>query len=318
MTAVMSPAALDEPFAEPADKTEAFRDELFAAGLLVPTGVDGLYLRSEAFESIVRGIDGRVTREAAQDEPSASYHFPLVVPAQLLEDSDYVRSFPNLVSLLDGYVGGTEGMPAFLEAVDHGRWNKELAPTGLGLNAAACHPLYPTLRGSCLAPGGVLVELVGQVFRREPSVDPARLQVFRQHEVVFVGEAEAARAHRDLWVERGLAIHRALGLDVEAVIANDPFFGRTGRMLAANQRDEALKLELVAPIVSPEGPTAISSANCHLDHFGKTFEITCADGSVAHSACVGFGLERITLALLFKHGLDSRTWPASVRAELWP
>ena len=39
-----------------------------------------------------------------------------------------------------------------------------------------------------------------------------------------------------------------------------------------------------------------------------------ADGEVAHSACVGFGMERIALALFRTHGLDPATWPVSVRA----
>ena len=37
---------------------------------------------------------------------------------------------------------------------------------------------------------------------------------------------------------------------------------------------------------------------------------------VAHTACLGFGLERITLALVRRHGLDQDRWPAGVRAEL--
>ena len=36
--------------------------------------------------------------------------------------------------------------------------------------------------------------------------------------------------------------------------------------------------------------------------FGELFEIVQADGTRAHTACVGFGLERITLALLRAHG----------------
>jgi seryl-tRNA synthetase len=84
------------------------------------------------------------------------------------------------------------------------------------------------------------------------------------------------------------------------------------------QRDEGLKRELVTPICSSEHPTAIASCNCHRDHFGLPFEITTADGEVAHTACVGFGIERITLALLHLHGLDPDAWPAAVRSALWP
>jgi hypothetical protein len=37
---------------------------------------------------------------------------------------------------------------------------------------------------------------------------------------------------------------------------------------------------------------------------------------VAHSACVGFGLERVALALFKRHGLDVGDWPREVRDVL--
>ena len=46
----------------------------------------------------------------------------------------------------------------------------------------------------------------------------------------------------------------------------DPFFGRSGRMLAASQREQALKFEVLVPIAGPE-PTAVASFNYHQDHF---------------------------------------------------
>jgi seryl-tRNA synthetase len=99
-------------------------------------------------------------------------------------------------------------------------------------------------------------------------------------------------------------------------IANDPFFGRAGKLLAMNQRESALKFELLVPVCSEEKPTACVSFNYHEDHFGQVFEIHLADGRRAHTACVGFGLERITLALLKHHGLDPARWPAATREVL--
>ena len=63
--------------------------------------------------------------------------------------------------------------------------------------------------------------------------------------------------------------------------------------------------------------TAISSSNYHLDHFGMAFSIETASGGTAHSACVGFGAERITFALLRTHGLDPGSWPARVTGRLF-
>jgi hypothetical protein len=100
-------------------------------------------------------------------------------------------------------------------------------------------------------------------------------------------------------------------------VANDPFFGRVGRMLAANQREDAAKFEIVTTVGSPDSPTAIMSSNCHREHFSVPFGIETPDGRPAHSSCVGFGIERVALALLRRHGLDPASWPASVRSRLW-
>ena len=70
------------------------------------------------------------------------------------------------------------------------------------------------------------------------------------------------------------------------------------------------------PVARDDKPTACMSFNYHLDHFGEPWGISQADGRVAISGCVGFGYERITLALFRHHGLDPTHWPASVRSAL--
>ena len=87
-------------------------------------------------------------------------------------------------------------------------------------------------------------------------------------------------------------------------------------MLAANQREQALKFELLIPIIPGEKPTACASCNYHEDYFGSTFDISLPDGTPAQTACMGFGLERTTLALFKWHGFDVESWPASVRKAL--
>jgi seryl-tRNA synthetase len=175
--------------------------------------------------------------------------------------------------------------------------------------------VYPTVSGT-LPPGGRLFDVMSYCFRHEPSLDPARMQIFRMHEYVRIGSPDDVRPFRDFWLERGLEMLHAVGLDARAEVANDPFFGRGGKMLAVNQRDQSLKFELVVPICSTETPTAVVSCNYHQDHFGDTFGIQQHDGTVAHTACVGFGLERITLALFKTHGFDLAQWPASVTKTL--
>ena len=294
-----------------------FRDELVAAGILVPTYSDGIYGRSALYEDIVAGIE-RLVMSTASSEGTASFRFPPVMPRRVLEETGYLSSFPDMIGTVSTFTGDNKDHKKLMDVAQAGgEWTALLQAADVSLCPAVCHPLYPTLTGR-LPAGGSRYDVMGWCFRHEPSLDPARMQSFRQHDLVYVGDAAAASAHRDRWLQLGSEILESLGLKVETVVANDPFFGRVGRILAENQRSETLKFEIVTPVNSAEHPTAIASANCHLDHFGQPFGIATADGEVAHSCCFGFGLDRITLALLRTHGLDPGDWPKASRDRLWP
>lgn len=297
--------------------TEAaeFRGRLIAAGLLADLGVDGLYARSAEFESIVDALDRAVGR-LAEPETERSLRFPPIFPRSAFEQTGYLRSFPDMAGAVLTFAGGDAEHRQLLRALDTGQsWTDQMTPSEVVLTSSACHPLYAGYTGTLPAP--VTVDLLGWCFRHEPSLDPGRMQAFRQREVVFLGAPEAAVAHRDRWVERALTLVGSLGLDAHTETANDPFFGRSGRLLARGQRDAELKIEIVAPVGTSAATTAVASSNCHQDHFGHSFDIRLPDGSPAHSSCVGFGLERLTVALLRRHGLDTARWPSAIRSSLW-
>ena len=296
-----------------------FRDSLTEAGLLVPLGIDGLYGRSGAFEKIIDGIDIAVRAKGAEvhGDNAVVLRFPPLYPREAFEKTDYIASFPNLTGAVSTFTGGNAEHRALLADRDAGMsWDGHLSPAGTMLVSAACHPSYGTLP-KVLPEGGALMDIYGYCFRHEPAIDPARMQAFRLHEYVRVGSPDQAEVHRNSWGAHGMDVLTSLGVDARSEAANDPFFGRAGRMLAANQRDENLKTELVVRLYGDldEG-TAVVSANCHRDHFGETFGLSTSDGATAHSACVGFGMERIALALLVTHGLETDSWPALVRKQL--
>lgn len=294
----------------------AFRDELLESGLLFDGGVDGLYQRSGAFERIVRGVEAVASR-AGEGIGGPQRYFAPMMATTAFERTDYLRSFPDLIGAIGVFRGTDADHAALLRAAHAGEdWTGSLSPAEVTLCSAGCHSLYATLPET-IPDGGLRYEVQGSCFRHEPSTDPVRMQSFRMHEFVFVGEAEDAVAHRDAWLERGLNVLLTLGLDLEVEEANDPFFGRAGRLLSANQRAAALKFEITSPVSTTQARTAIASANYHESHFGETFGLTTTDGAPAHSSCFGFGLERISLALLKHHGMNSDQWPASVRSALW-
>ena len=298
------------------DPYREFRAQLFDAGLLVETGVDGLYGRSPEYESVVSALDRLITA-AVVDRPAQGVLFPPVMARSTFDRTDYLKSFPDLMGSVHTFRGTDREHKELIRRVeaDHD-WSQALVPADVVLCSATCHPVYPLCTGR-LPEGGRRFEVNGYCFRCEPSVDPARMQAFRMHEYVYVGEPDEAQSHRDRGLERGVEVLAGLGLPVEVVAANDPFFGRLGAMLAANQLDEELKMEVVTPVCSSEHPTAIMSANCHRDHFAVPFGIETAGGAKAHSACVAFGVDRVTLALLHRHGLDPRSWDPAVASRLW-
>lgn len=295
----------------------AFRARLLDAGLLVDLQVDGLYARSAEFEDVVDALDRLVGRRAGPTS-SRSLRFPPVMARSSFEQTGFVRSFPDLAGAVSTFGGGDAQHRALIsELEDGGEWTAALAPSDVVLASSACHPLYAGYSGR-LDSDAVVVDLLGWCFRHEPALDPGRMQSFRQREVVLLGAPDAAVEHRDHWVSAALEIALSLGLAAHSEVANDPFFGRAGRLLASGQREAELKIEIVVAVGSADPVTAIASSNCHQDHFGHAFGITMPDGATAHSSCVGFGLERLTLALLREHGLVTAQWPPDVRAVLWP
>jgi len=298
------------------DPHRVLRDRLLDAELLYPAGVEGLYARSETYQGIVNAIDSLVHRWGSGLGATMVY-LPPVLARTTFDSTNYLQSFPDLMGSVHVFRGNDRDHAELLRRVEaEGDWPALLEPGEVVLSSAACHALYPMCSGR-LPAGGRRYEVSGFCFRREPSADPARMQAFNMHEVVYVGDPDEAQRHRDEGLAHGLDLLRELGLDVTPVPANDPFFGRLGSALAAGQLEEELKLEGVSPIYSSEHPTAIMSANCHRDHFGLPFGIETDTGEVAHSACVAFGVDRITVALLVRHGLDPAGWPGSVRAQLF-
>jgi seryl-tRNA synthetase len=290
-------------------------DALFRERLLIPTGVRGVYGLAQAFEEVVERFDAYATRIGADAQPEV-LRFPPLLPRRNYVHTDHLETFPNLMGSVHSFIGDERGSLQLAGKKAAGEdWAADLSPTEVMLTPAACYPLYPTATGT-LPEHGRIVDLRSFVFRHEPSDDPVRLQMFRMREYVRIGTPEQALAHRNHWLRRAEEMLRALGLEVRPVLANDPFFGRGARVMAATQREQELKYELVLPVTSEEKPTALASCNYHLDHFGHAFDIHTADGAVAHSACVGFGLERVALALFRTHGFSTARWPSAVREML--
>ena len=296
---------------------QKFHDGLVAAGLIVPVGAPGAFGRSAVFEDVIDRFNAAVSRLAEHDG-AAYFVYPPVIDRAVLEKTDYMDSFPHLAGTVHSFFGKELDARKLSERIHAGEpWGDAMGMTGVTLNPAACYPVYPSFSGT-VPPEGRLVTMLNWVYRHEPSPEPTRMQAFRVREFVRCGTAEQVVAWRDMWLARGLGLLRALGLPASSDVAADPFFGKGGKLLAQNQRAQQLKFEVLVPVISEQHPTAVCSFNFHERHFGEAFGIRTSDGEVASTACLGFGLERVAMALLQTHGFDPGAWPSEVRAQLWP
>ncbi len=297
--------------------SQVFYDGLVRHGLIVPVGVPGAFGRGAVFEDVLERFNTLVSQLAREDRAEV-FTFPPVISRNVLEKVKYLDSFPHLCGAVYSFFGKEPQAKALATRVNEGKpWGDLLGITDVVMNPAACYPVYPSFSGT-LPQDGRLVTMLNWVYRHEPSPEPTRMQSFRVREFVRAGTPEQVLAWRDLWLQRGLTLLTSLGLPARSEVAADPFFGRGGKLLAVNQKEQQLKFEVVVPVVSADEPTAVCSFNFHQEHFGATFGIRTADGQTANTACLGFGLERIVMALFKTHGFELSDWPAEVRQRLWP
>ena len=292
-------------------------DDLVKHELIFPVGVPGAFGRGAVFEDVLQRFNDLVTR-LAKDDGAETRVFPPILNREVMEKTGYLNSFPHLAGAVFSF-NGTELQAKEMSTRAYAKepWAEFLKMTDVVLTPAICYPVYSTLTGT-LPKDGRLIDVLGWAFRHEPSPEPTRMQAFRMREFIRIGSPDAVIEWRNTWHQRGLELLLSLGLPAKSDVAADPFFGRGGRMLAANQKEQKLKFEVLVPVISEENPTAVCSFNYHQDHFGKTFDIKTSDGEVAQTACLGFGMERLTMALFRTHGFVPSEWPKHVRERLWP
>jgi len=294
-----------------ADPLGHLNDALFR-----PMGVDGVYARTALYTHATERLEAYISKLR---EPEAEImRFPPVMSRAQLEKSGYLKSFPNLL----GCVCALHGTEASIRAAADrhetgGDWTEALSSSDLVLSPAACYPVYPiaAARGT-LPPGGWQFDIEADVFRHEPSKSLDRLQSFRMREFVRIGSPQEIVDYRERWLAKAPQIAADLSLPHTIDVANDPFFGRVGQLMAVSQRQQALKFEMLIPYHAKATPTACMSFNYHREHFGNVWNMRDERGEPAHTSCVAFGIDRLVVAMFANHGVDLGAWPAVTREAL--
>ena len=266
--------------------------------------------------SLMDYFDLRIRHMAAEfgAEPRG---FPTLIGADVLDRCRYLKNFPSALNLV---VHLREDHDVLREFAASAHWNgdrlvyNQEGTSGVEclLSPSICFHWYSCLRDSQL-PKTQAITAIGKCFRYESSnlQGLERLWDFSMREIVFAGSALDVLSNRDRLIELSSRFLDGLGLAYEIGTAADPFFVDSFAVQSAYQQGFELKFELLAPLPYSGKKLAIGSINYHQDFFGRSFAIETSEGP-AHTACIGFGHERLALAFLAQYGLAETDWPEAV------
>lgn len=252
-------------------------------------------------------------------------HYPVMLPAEVLAEVGYLAHFPQHVTFcshLPASLPVLESVAAAPDAVRGGAaedFGARLSAPRHVLIPGVCLPCYRQQRGAVLEPGRVrTLTMQNHVFRYEgASFRPlTRAWDFTVRDIVFFGGYEELCRLREEVMERTLALCRELDLEVTIELANDPFFLDASRDKAVYQRMGEVKYELLFQLPHRGEALAASSFNLHRDFYTSVYDTRRADGTLAESACMGFGLERWLYGFLSQKGLERSGWPPRVTERL--
>lgn len=267
---------------------------------------------------LIEAIDTRLGRLAA-DLGASPYRFPSLIGADVLARCHYLSSFPHSLTLVTHLRKDLAAIEEFARqaARDGGPLACDpalLAPIHCLLAPTVCFHCYAWLADRRLT-APLTLTASGRCFRWESAnlSGLERLWDFGMREVIFLGSREQAIDGRERGIEAAAALLDEWGLAYRIERANDPFFIEGYSSQRVFQAAFELKFELVAPLPYRAGPgLAVGSFNYHQDFFGRTLGISDAQGEPVHTACIGFGLERLALAVVSQYGPDPAGWPAEL------
>jgi seryl-tRNA synthetase len=295
----------------------ALHDDVFARmrerGMAFEAG-EGQIAVAEPVLGLMDDLDACIRDIALRELGAVEYRYPTLIPVSAMTRCGYLGSFPQQLMFMTRLHADLDSYTAFLE-------DAEASGDAAGLLAycrdvdyclppTMCFHTYHQLHDGPLPAEALVVTSRGKSFRFETRYRRTleRLWDFTIREIVFLGSREFVLRCRQRFLDASLALVERLGLTGRCEVANDAFFLKDSADHAWSQRFLELKYELRLN-VDAETTIAVGSFNFHERFFADSFRIGSGGADHVHTACVGFGLERLAYAFLCHHGIDAARWP---------
>lgn len=280
----------------------------------------GLFIWREPVSTMLRFLDDMVLARFAKPFGAFEEIYPNCIPVDGLGKANHFSSFPEHLHFLAHLPNDLEVLDTFAEnARGVTEWKDVELPgttrARLVNNPSTCYHCYSARRGSSIEENTALT-VVTKCHRFEAAnhKEYGRLLEFSMREVVFLGDPDYVRACRAETLERVERLAKDWTLYGELVASNDPFFTNDYKAKSAQQHRLAMKMEYRMLIPGAAKHLAMMSSNLHGPTFSKAFGITMG-GRLINTGCLGFGLERLALAILAQHGEDPAAWPRGLRED---
>ncbi len=280
----------------------------------------GLFVYGAPVSTMLRFLDHALLTRFAQPFRAVEEVYPNCIPADSLSAAHHLGSFPEHLHFLTHLREDLDLLDDFSERARATADTvvpelSDVSRLQLVQNPSTCYHCYAARRDGSIE-SDTAITAVTRCHRFEAANHDqfGRLLEFTLREVIFLGTPDYVRATR----ERCLELIRTLATDWqlygELAAANDPFFSADFAVKATQQRRLAMKFEYRMTIPGQTRQLAVMSSNLHGPTFSKAFNIK-RRGRVINSGCLGFGMERLALAIIAQHGSDPTQWPSGLAQD---
>jgi hypothetical protein len=245
--------------------------------------------------------------------------FPKLYPIDEFKQSGYFEKFPHHIMFQSVLKNDINTINEFSKIGVNERFLANIKTPNSVLKNASCVPIYPMIANNKYEnqQTAKVFYVTGKCFRNEGAniEELNRLNEFTMSEIVFIGTDELiregiARAKRlwEFWI-------KIFNLNCKIETANDSFFAGNYKKLKFFQLIGNAKEEFKLLLPHSDKYIAAASANYHRTQFTKRYNIK-SDKGYCHSACIAFGIERLTYALLCQKGIDIDKWDQATIDEV--